>query len=169
MPILAIDLGTTNSVVAVMDGKEPRIIENEEGARTTPSVVAWDDKGEAMVGQVARRQAVTNPKRTVFSIKRFMGRKHAEVGDEIGKVPYEVVRAAAERAKAVLTAVLEEEPANALAKQQMVEVAFTEGQWTEAQRMLEELQNVPSGDIFATFNNITKDDPLGEARSSGMR
>jgi len=90
---IGIDLGTTNSVVAVMDGHEPRIIENEEGARTTPSVVAWDDKGEVLVGQVARRQAVTNPLRTVFSIKRFMGRKHAEVKDEIAKVPYQVVAA----------------------------------------------------------------------------
>jgi molecular chaperone DnaK len=90
---IGIDLGTTNSVVAVMDGKEPRIIENEEGARTTPSVVAWDGKGEVLVGQVARRQAVTNPDRTVFSVKRFMGRKHDEVSGEIAKVPYRVVRA----------------------------------------------------------------------------
>jgi molecular chaperone DnaK len=90
---IGIDLGTTNSVVAVMEGAEPRIIENEEGARTTPSVVAWDDKGEVLVGQVARRQAVTNPERTIFSIKRFMGRKHAEVEDEIAKVPYQVVKA----------------------------------------------------------------------------
>jgi len=90
---IGIDLGTTNSVVAVMEGGEPKIIENEEGARTTPSVVAWNDQGEVLVGQVARRQAVTNPERTVFSIKRFMGRKHAEVSAEVSKVPYAVVRA----------------------------------------------------------------------------
>src|SRR5689334_15285465 len=91
--IIGIDLGTTNSVVAIMEGKEPKIITNEEGGRLTPSVVAFDDKGEILVGQIARRQAITNPENTVFSIKRFMGRKLAEVKDETTKVPYKVVSA----------------------------------------------------------------------------
>ncbi len=86
--IIGIDLGTTNSVVAVMEGKEPKIISNQEGGRLTPSVVAWDEKGEILVGQIAKRQAITNPENTVFSIKRFMGRKHTEVAEEIGMVPY---------------------------------------------------------------------------------
>ena len=73
--IIGIDLGTTNSVVAIMEGKEPKVIANEEGARLTPSVVAFDEKGEVLVGQIARRQAITNPENTVFSSKRFMGRK----------------------------------------------------------------------------------------------
>ncbi len=90
--IIGIDLGTTNSVVAVMEGKEPRVLENEEGSRLTPSVVAWDDKGEVLVGQIAKRQAVTNPENTVYSIKRFMGRRFEEVGDETKRVPYKVVR-----------------------------------------------------------------------------
>ena len=77
--IIGIDLGTTNSVVAIMEGKEPKVIANEEGARLTPSVVAWDDKGEVLVGQIARRQAITNPENTVYSVKRFMGRKFDEV------------------------------------------------------------------------------------------
>jgi molecular chaperone DnaK len=91
--IIGIDLGTTNSVVAVMEGKEPKIIPNQEGGRLTPSVVAWDDKGEVLVGQIAKRQAITNPENTVFSIKRFMGRKHHEVSEEISMVPYKVVPA----------------------------------------------------------------------------
>src|SRR5512143_3290239 len=91
--IIGIDLGTTNSVVAIMEGKEPKVITNEEGGRTTPSVVAFDDKGQVLVGQIARRQAITNPENTVFSIKRFMGRKFEEVSDEIRMVPYKVVRA----------------------------------------------------------------------------
>ncbi len=91
--IIGIDLGTTNSVVAVMEGSEPKVITNEEGARTTPSVVAWDDKGDALVGITARRQAVTNPEATVYSIKRFMGRKFNEVAEEIKMVPYNVIRA----------------------------------------------------------------------------
>ncbi len=90
--IIGIDLGTTNSVVAVMEGKEPRVLENEEGSRLTPSVVAWDDKGEVLVGQIAKRRAVTNPENTVYSIKRFMGRRFEEVGDETKRVPYKVVR-----------------------------------------------------------------------------
>ena len=77
--IIGIDLGTTNSVVAIMEGKEPKVIANEEGGRLTPSVVAFDDKGEVLVGQIARRQAITNPENTVYSIKRFMGRKFDEV------------------------------------------------------------------------------------------
>ena len=92
--VIGIDLGTTNSVVAVMEGGEPTIIVNQEGARTTPSVVGFTKDGERLVGQVAKRQAVTNPENTVFSIKRFMGRKHAEVAQEGGRVPYRVVKAA---------------------------------------------------------------------------
>ncbi|HKA88705.1 MAG TPA: molecular chaperone DnaK [Haliangiales bacterium] len=91
--IIGIDLGTTNSVVAIMEGKEPKVITNEEGGRLTPSVVAFDDKGEVLVGQIARRQAITNPENTVYSIKRFMGRKFEEVGEETKRVPYKVVRA----------------------------------------------------------------------------
>jgi molecular chaperone DnaK len=89
--IIGIDLGTTNSVVAVMEGKEAKVIPNAEGNRLTPSVVAFTDKGEVLVGEPARRQAVTNPKRTIFSIKRFMGRRHKEVATEEKMVPYEVV------------------------------------------------------------------------------
>ena len=89
--IIGIDLGTTNSVVAVMEGKEPKVIANKEGNRLTPSVVAFNDKGETLVGDHARRQAVTNPKRTIYSIKRFMGRRHNEVAGEEKMVPYEVV------------------------------------------------------------------------------
>ena len=90
---IGIDLGTTNSVVAVMEGDAPKIILNEEGSRTTPSVVAYQKDGEILVGQVARRQAITNPENTVFSIKRFMGRKYGEVSEEIKLVPYKVVQA----------------------------------------------------------------------------
>ena len=89
--IIGIDLGTTNSVVSVMEGKEPKVIANKEGNRLTPSVVAFNDKGETLVGDIARRQAVTNPKRTIYSIKRFMGRRHNEVAGEEKMVPYEVV------------------------------------------------------------------------------
>jgi len=89
--IIGIDLGTTNSVVAVMQGGEPVVIPNQEGARTTPSVVAITKTGERLVGQVAKRQAVTNPENTVYSIKRFMGRRHDEVGEETRRVPYKVV------------------------------------------------------------------------------
>ena len=91
--IIGIDLGTTNSVVAIMEGKDPKVIANEEGGRLTPSVVAWDDKGEVLVGQIARRQAITNPENTVYSVKRFMGRRFEEVSEEIKRVPYKVVRA----------------------------------------------------------------------------
>src|SRR5499433_4001497 len=91
--IIGIDLGTTNSVVAVMEGGEPVVIANQEGGRTTPSVVAFAKDGERLVGQVAKRQAVTNAENTVFSIKRFMGRKHDEVASEASRVPYSVVRA----------------------------------------------------------------------------
>ncbi|HEV3443881.1 MAG TPA: molecular chaperone DnaK [Gemmataceae bacterium] len=90
--IIGIDLGTTNSVVAVMEGSEVKVIPNQEGNRLTPSVVAFTDKGEVLVGDPAKRQAVTNPKRTIFSIKRFMGRRYNEVQEEIKRVPYEVVR-----------------------------------------------------------------------------
>ncbi|MBI2375586.1 MAG: molecular chaperone DnaK [Deltaproteobacteria bacterium] len=91
--VIGIDLGTTNSVVAIMEGGETKVLVNEEGSRLTPSVVAWTDKGEILVGQVARRQAVTNPGNTVYSVKRFMGMKYQELGDEIGRVPYKVMRA----------------------------------------------------------------------------
>jgi molecular chaperone DnaK len=91
--IIGIDLGTTNSVVAVMEGGEPVVITNPEGSRLTPSVVAFTKTGERLVGQVAKRQAVTNPENTVFSIKRFMGRKYDEVTEEMKMVPFEVVRA----------------------------------------------------------------------------
>jgi len=90
--IIGIDLGTTNSVVAVMEGGEPVVITNSEGGRLTPSVVGFSKTGERLVGQVAKRQAVTNPENTVFSIKRFMGRKYDEVNDEMRMVPYKVVR-----------------------------------------------------------------------------
>ncbi len=91
--IIGIDLGTTNSVVAVMEGGEPVVITNPEGSRLTPSVVAFTKTGERLVGQVAKRQAVTNPENTVFSIKRFMGRRHTEVTEEQKMVPYSVVSA----------------------------------------------------------------------------
>ncbi len=90
--IIGIDLGTTNSVVAVMEGGEPTVIANSEGGRTTPSVVAFTKDGERLVGQVARRQAITNPENTVFSIKRFMGMRHSEVESERRRVPYKVSR-----------------------------------------------------------------------------
>jgi molecular chaperone DnaK len=90
--VIGIDLGTTNSVVAVMEGGEPAVIVNQEGGRTTPSVVAFTKEGERLVGQVAKRQSVTNPDSTVFSIKRFMGRKHDEVSAEVARVPYKVVK-----------------------------------------------------------------------------
>src|SRR6476619_3030244 len=91
--IIGIDLGTTNSVVAVMEGGEPVVITNSEGGRTTPSVVAFTKDGNRLVGQVAKRQSVTNPENTLFSIKRFMGRKFDEVSDEIKQVPFKVERA----------------------------------------------------------------------------
>jgi molecular chaperone DnaK len=93
--IIGIDLGTTNSVVAVMEGGEPTVITNSEGGRTTPSVVAFTKDGSRLVGQVAKRQAVTNPENTVYSIKRFMGRRYNEVGEEIKQVPYKVQGAGA--------------------------------------------------------------------------
>jgi molecular chaperone DnaK len=90
--IIGIDLGTTNSVVAVMEGGEPKVIANEEGGRTTPSVVGFTKSGERLVGQVAKRQAITNPENTVYSIKRFMGRRFDEVNEEMKMVPYKVTR-----------------------------------------------------------------------------
>ncbi|HEX4771928.1 MAG TPA: molecular chaperone DnaK [Bryobacteraceae bacterium] len=89
--IIGIDLGTTNSVVSVMEGGQPAVIPNQEGGRTTPSVVAFTKSGERLVGQVAKRQAVTNPENTIYSIKRFMGRRYNEVGEETKRVPYKVV------------------------------------------------------------------------------
>jgi molecular chaperone DnaK len=88
--IIGIDLGTTNSCVAVLEGGEPKVIANEEGARTTPSIVAFSKSGERLVGQVAKRQAITNPENTIFSIKRFMGRRYDEVNEEMKMVPYKV-------------------------------------------------------------------------------
>ena len=90
--MIGIDLGTTNSCVAVMEGGEPKVIPNEEGARTTPSIVAFTKSGERLVGQVAKRQAITNPENTIFSIKRFMGRRYNEVTDEMKMVPFTVVK-----------------------------------------------------------------------------
>ena len=90
--MIGIDLGTTNSCVAVMEGGEPKVIPNEEGARTTPSIVAFTKSGERLVGQVAKRQAITNPENTIFSIKRFMGRRYNEVTDEMKMVPFKVTQ-----------------------------------------------------------------------------
>ncbi|MFM9066639.1 MAG: molecular chaperone DnaK, partial [Planctomycetota bacterium] len=97
--IIGIDLGTTNSVVSIMEGSEPKVIANAEGNRLTPSVVAFTDKGETLVGEPAKRQAVTNPTRTIYSIKRFMGRRHNEVESEEKMVPYKVVGGAADYVK----------------------------------------------------------------------
>ena len=91
--ILGIDLGTTNSCMAVIEGGEPLVLENSEGKRTTPSVVAFTKSGERIVGDAAKRQAVTNSRNTIYSIKRFMGRKFDEVQEEIKRVPYKVVKA----------------------------------------------------------------------------
>ena len=91
--VLGIDLGTTNSCMAVMEGGEPLVLENSEGKRTTPSVVAFTKSGERVVGDAAKRQAVTNPRNTIYSVKRFMGRKFDEIGEEIKRVPYKVVKA----------------------------------------------------------------------------
>ena len=90
--IIGIDLGTTNSVVTIMEGNEPKVITNEEGARTTPSVVGYVKDGEIIVGQAARRQAITNPENTVFSAKRFIGMKHSEADREIKRVPYDCAK-----------------------------------------------------------------------------
>jgi molecular chaperone DnaK len=86
--VVGIDLGTTNSVIAVMEGGQPTVIINAEGSRTTPSVVAYTKSGERLVGQLARRQAVLNPENTIFSAKRFIGRRYDEVVEERGRVPY---------------------------------------------------------------------------------
>ena len=91
--IIGIDLGTTNSVVAVIEGGEPTVVTNPEGSRVTPSVIAVTKDGERLVGQVAKRQAVTNPENTVYSIKRFMGRKESEIGEEKSMVPYKIIKA----------------------------------------------------------------------------
>jgi molecular chaperone DnaK len=102
--IIGIDLGTTNSVVAVMEGGEPVVIANQEGGRTTPSVVAFTKNGERLVGQVAKRQAVTNAENTVYSIKRFMGRRHDEVNEEMKMVPYKVTRSGSNDARVEIMA-----------------------------------------------------------------
>src|SRR5918992_5855329 len=98
--VIGIDLGTTNSVVAVMEGGDPKVITNAEGSRLTPSVVAFTESGERLVGQIARRQAITNPRNTVYSIKRFMGRRHSEVSEEEKLVPYKVEGASDELVRA---------------------------------------------------------------------
>src|SRR6201995_5850135 len=89
--IIGIDLGTTNSVVAIMEGDQPKVLINSQGSRITPSVVGFTDKGDVVIGNVAKHQQVTNPKNTVFSIKRFMGRRHNEVASEEKMVPYEII------------------------------------------------------------------------------
>ena len=89
--IIGIDLGTTNSCVSIMEGGEVKVLANLEGNRLTPSIVAFTDKGETLVGDPARRQAVTNPRNTIYSIKRFMGRRHSEVASEEKLVPYKIV------------------------------------------------------------------------------
>jgi len=93
--IIGIDLGTTNSCVAVMEGGKPKVIENAEGARTTPSIIAYQDDGEILVGAPAKRQAVTNPKNTLFAVKRLIGRRfeEKEVQKDIGLMPYEISKA----------------------------------------------------------------------------
>ena len=97
--IIGIDLGTTNSVVSVMEGGEAKVVANQEGARTTPSVVAFTSKGDVLVGEPAKRQAATNPTNTIYSVKRFMGRRHSEVESEEKIVPYKVVGSANEYVK----------------------------------------------------------------------
>src|SRR5581483_9422517 len=97
--IISIDLGTTCSVVAVMEGSEVKVIPNADGDRLTPSVVAFTDKGERLVGQAAKRQAITNPKRTIYSIKRFIGRRRNEVASEEKLVPYKITGVGDEPAK----------------------------------------------------------------------
>src|SRR5438093_4155439 len=91
--VLGIDLGTTNSVMAIIEAGEPTVLENSEGSRLTPSIVAVTKTGERLVGQVAKRQAVTNPENTVSSIKRFMGRKYPEVSEELSRVPFKIIEA----------------------------------------------------------------------------
>src|SRR3984885_10400439 len=97
--IIGIDLGTTNSCVAIMEGDQPKVLINSAGSRITPSVVAFTEKGEILVGQVAKHQQVTNPKNTVFSVKRFMGRRHSEVAQEEKMVPYEITGGSEEMVK----------------------------------------------------------------------
>src|SRR5512133_3373728 len=97
--IIGIDLGTTNSVVAIMEGDQPKVLVNAQGSRLTPSVVAFTDKGEILVGQTAKHQQITNPKNTVFSIKRFMGRRHNEVSQEEKMVAYEITGGAEDMVK----------------------------------------------------------------------
>eukprot|EP01041_Mallomonas_annulata_P034884 gene34884-57737_t len=88
--VVGIDLGTTNSVVSVLEGASPNVIPNAEGARTTPSIVAYNPKGEALVGQIAKRQTVVNPENTFYSVKRFIGCKYDEIKEEIGRISYKV-------------------------------------------------------------------------------
>ena len=118
--VIGIDLGTTNSCMAVLEGGEPTVIENSEGGRTTPSVVAFSKDGQRLVGTPAKRQAVTNPENTIFSIKRFMGRKSTEVSEEMTIVPYQVVsgpngdaRVEAERQAVRAAGDLRDDPAEA--------------------------------------------------------
>ena len=102
--IIGIDLGTTNSVVAVMQGGEPVVIPNQEGGRTTPSVLAITKSGDRLVGQVAKRQAVTNPENTIYSIKRFMGHRYDEVSEESKRVPYKVTKGPHDDARVIFSA-----------------------------------------------------------------
>ena len=96
--VIGIDLGTTNSCVAVMDGGNPEVISNAEGSRTTPSMVGFGKEDERLVGQTAKRQAVTNPTKTIFSVKRFMGRRYEEVATEISEVPYDITQGSRDQA-----------------------------------------------------------------------
>ena len=112
--ILGIDLGTTNSCMAVMEGGEPMVLENSEGARTTPSVVAFAKNGERLVGQAAKRQAVTNPKNTIFSAKRLIGRKFAELTDADKRMPYKIDAAANGVVRMFLEVALDNIPARQL-------------------------------------------------------
>ncbi|HLI86821.1 MAG TPA: molecular chaperone DnaK [Bryobacteraceae bacterium] len=133
--IIGIDLGTTNSVVAVMEGGQPTVIANQEGARTTPSVVAFTKSGERLVGQVAKRQAITNPENTVFSIKRFMGRRYDEVTEEMKMVPYKVVRGDSSDARVEISGKKYSPPeisAMILAKLKEAAEAYLGGKVTEA-------------------------------------
>jgi molecular chaperone DnaK len=121
--IIGIDLGTTNSVVAVMEAGSPKVLTNAMGARTTPSVVAFTDKGERLVGQIARHQQVTNPKNTVYSIKRFMGRRHNEVSSEEKLVPYEAVGGPDEPVRPASEARITRRPSSAMILQDLKKTA----------------------------------------------
>nr|HMN69702.1 Hsp70 family protein [Bdellovibrionales bacterium] len=132
--IIGIDLGTTNSVVAVMEGGAPKVLVNEEGARTTPSVVAFTKDGEKLVGQIAKRQAVTNPENTIYSAKRFIGRRLEEVQEETKYMPFKVVKKGNDTAFDVRgkTVTPEEISASVLAKLKKVAEDYLGSEVTEA-------------------------------------